>query len=661
MEILTQEEIDSLLTAIDGEDEAYEERSLPPQAMNYGMQIALERIKRCREERGTFLDLSDLGLAELPEELKSLKRLKMLDISRNKITALPEFLEELPELETLEYRGTPLEVFPKSLDRLAHSFKDNLVWHIGEVMRQTGKHGFGDYFLSLTRRHLDYISEKLHITAVQAALFCVIFSRHTNNSSSIADIAETFKCSKVHALQWFNDIKELGKKKLIKIDGRLSQNRFVVPDSIVASISENKEIIPVDYGKFTPEEFFAEIEKSFDQFFERDIKYDAFKEELKYLLTETKHLDCVKTMLRLDLCDEDLVLLLNLCQGYIFDDKIEIAEGEIERLYHAELCGTFIRRSLLSGSNKLFRHGLLENVNDDGFSDRNAWRLTEKAKKELVGGLKIVSKKNLMRSGKIPQKKLFYNKREGDAVASLASLLREENFKAVSERLAASGMRTGFACLFYGPPGTGKTETVYQIARETGRDIMAVNIAETKSCWYGESEKIVKKIFSDYRAAHALDGPALILLFNEADAIIGKRKSVEGANGTIAQTENTIQNIILQELENLAGILIATTNLTENMDSAFERRFLYKIEFSKPELSARKSIWQSIIPELSTEDAALLANRFDFSGGQIENIARKRTVESIIRGTPPGIEGLLLMCQEELLNRDGNSHIGFGV
>lgn len=95
---------------------------------------------------------------------------------------------------------------------------------------------------------------------------------------------------------------------------------------------------------------------------------------------------------------------------------------------------------------------------------------------------------------------------------------------------------------------------------------------------------------------------------------------------------NAMQNIILQEMENLEGIMIATTNLTSNMDSAFERRFLYKIEFMQPSLEAKQSIWRSMLPALSEADAKMLATRYDFSGGQIEIIARKQAVEEILTG-----------------------------
>lgn len=220
-------------------------------------------------------------------------------------------------------------------------------------------------------------------------------------------------------------------------------------------------------------------------------------------------------------------------------------------------------------------------------------------------------------------------------------------------------MRKGFACLFYGEPGTGKTETALQLARMTGRDIMLVNFAEMKSCWVGESEKNVKALFDRYRALVKERTIAPILLFNEADALIGKRQ--EGAERAVDKMENTIQNIILQEMETLNGILIATTNLTQNMDRAFERRFLYKIRFDKPCPEAKQSIWQTIIPDLVPAGAAALAKAYDFSGGQIENIARKHTVDSILFGyATADLERIKGYCDEELIvNEKAKRKIGF--
>ncbi len=103
-------------------------------------------------------------------------------------------------------------------------------------------------------------------------------------------------------------------------------------------------------------------------------------------------------------------------------------------------------------------------------------------------------------------------------------------------------------------------------------------------------------------------------------------------------------------MESLEGIMIATTNLTQNLDKAFERRFIYKIEFTKPSREAKQAIWQSMIPSLDEGTATRLATQFDFSGGQIENIARKRTVETIISGIEPDAEQMIAFCRAETLS-----------
>ena len=221
-----------------------------------------------------------------------------------------------------------------------------------------------------------------------------------------------------------------------------------------------------------------------------------------------------------------------------------------------------------------------------------------------------------------------------------------------------SGFRCGFTCLFYGAPGTGKTETVLQLARQTGRDIMQVNVSQIKSCWVGESEKNIKSLFDTYREKVKKNETTPILLFNEADAIINKRQ--EGAERAVDKMENSIQNIILQEMENLDGILIATTNLAQNMDKAFERRFLYKIKFEKPTLEARMHIWHEMIPTLSDADIKILAEKYDFSGGQIENIARHNAINGILYGDKANsIDSLISYCDNERLETKESRKIGF--
>jgi SpoVK/Ycf46/Vps4 family AAA+-type ATPase len=187
---------------------------------------------------------------------------------------------------------------------------------------------------------------------------------------------------------------------------------------------------------------------------------------------------------------------------------------------------------------------------------------------------------------------------------------------------------------------------------------MVVDVPQIKSKWVGESEKNIKALFDRYRTLVAKFDVAPILLFNEADAIIGIRK--QGAQNAVDKMENTVQNIILQEMETLDGILIATTNLTENLDSAFERRFLFKIKFENPSTEAKTSIWMNKLTWLNKEDAAQFAKDYDFSGGQIDNIVRKVAMNEVITGERPAISEINNMCKtEKIENPDGAKRMGF--
>jgi SpoVK/Ycf46/Vps4 family AAA+-type ATPase len=176
--------------------------------------------------------------------------------------------------------------------------------------------------------------------------------------------------------------------------------------------------------------------------------------------------------------------------------------------------------------------------------------------------------------------------------------------------------------------------------------------------WVGESEKNVKQIFTRYRKLVEESSVAPILLFNEADAIIGKR--LHNVSRSVDKMENAIQNIILQEMESLNGIMICTTNLTTCLDKAFDRRFLFKLEFEKPTNEARKQIWQSMLEGLNDEQATYLADHFDFSGGQIQNISRKQVINAIFAGKDDiDYEQIKIDCQNEKISRNNGRRIGF--
>ena len=378
-------------------------------------------------------------------------------------------------------------------------------------------------------------------------------------------------------------------------------------------------------------------------------KKDVWRSVLD-LCQKNKHLEFVCTLNALGLEEEEVCLFLYTCDMLVSKDNTNITRHDLMQVLD-ERSG-YVRRlwsQLVSGKTDLIKKKLWQPRNENGMASISNYELTDYVRNEMLQGLgveKVYTKSRKLTSyDTITPKELFYNPKEKSALDNLFNLLGRDNFKNVCSRLAEKGMRRGFTCIFYGGPGTGKTETVLQLARKTGRDIMQVDLASIRSKYVGESEQNIKGVFDTYRQELRRTKVAPILFFNEADAIISKRNN--HVEDSVDKMENAIQNIILQEMEVFEGIMIATTNLTDNMDSAFERRFLYKIEFQKPSMEAKSAIWRSMIPSLSEENAMMLATKYEFSGGQIENVARKNAVEEILWGGETSVDRLVEFCNEE--------------
>ncbi|MDR1584295.1 MAG: ATP-binding protein [Prevotellaceae bacterium] len=272
--------------------------------------------------------------------------------------------------------------------------------------------------------------------------------------------------------------------------------------------------------------------------------------------------------------------------------------------------------------------------------------------------------KGLIKSGSIAPKTIYYSEKEKGDISQIRYLLHEDTYKVACVRLQEKNLKTGFACLFSGAAGTGKTETVYQLARSTGRDIVKVDISSIHSSVFGQDEKNIKEVFTMYKSLLRKYTRTPILFFNEADGIFNKRIAVGdgSSNPAVILDNNNTQNVILEELENMEGILIATTNMAKNLDPAFDRRFIYKVEFSRPNPAARAEIWKLFIPELTEEMIRILSERFSLSGSQIENIARKSAIHFAVSGREPEMEKLFSWCnQEGVLSRDGSFIVGFSA
>ena len=530
--------------------------------------------------------------------------------------------------------------------------------HLEKTIDLAKKNGLNRKFYKLANNHLEAIGKLTHTNPKQTAIFSLFLEKFGEYSIAVNDLAETLKCNTVQMIRYMDEIDILIKKKLLRQVPRYSNNdkpEYIVPLTVINSLRKNSMVSKTVHTKLTSKDFYDIFDDLFTKFKENDITRETLINELSDLCRNNRDIIFVKMLKKYNIKNNSQLIMSCLCNSMVNLDIDKVDFDDLSNVLEPRDFRDF-QRKLKSKEHDLYKKGFIDFEFHKGLYDTKYCVLTQKAKDEFLNDVVLIESakeksKSFILADKIVEKKLFYNQENEKQIQELTTLLDEKNFIDVQNRLTKNGMRTGFACIFSGPPGTGKTETAYKIARLTKRDIFFVNISETKSCWFGESEKLIKEVFDKYRSYVKKCDIAPILLFNEADAVLGKRRDLNESDNGVGQTENAIQNIILQEMEDLNGILIATTNMTSNFDKAFERRFLYKIEFAKPSTEAKKLIWQSFIPDLSDHDALDIADQFDFSGGQIENIARKNIVSFILNGKKSKLSELKSLCKEEVFDK----------
>jgi len=265
---------------------------------------------------------------------------------------------------------------------------------------------------------------------------------------------------------------------------------------------------------------------------------------------------------------------------------------------------------------------------------------------EFIRYDEISRQANVILAKDIVPKELFFTGKVQVEIDKLRKILNPENFTGAMKILKGKKRNPAVQSLLWGPPGTGKTEVIKQVARETGRDILMVDAAKTTQSAWGATEKAYRALFLGYSYIVAISTNAPILVLNEADQILSRR--LTNIDSSIAKSENTISNILLQGFEDMSGILLATTNMVRNLDEAFDRRFLFKTELSKPGPEARKKIWMSSIPELSDGEADELALKFDMSGAQIDNVVAKRDLAELYYDGDRGFDYIVDLCRTEV-------------
>src|SRR5690554_3774591 len=483
------------------------------------------------------------------------------------------------------------------------------------------------YFLTITKEHFES-------SDIREAL--------TNDPYLIGEIIQT--------------LNTLDDKGLIHIGRDLISDQYRVTTNIVIDISMNKK--PTILNPNKDKDFFEVCDDLVELFLmkmENMMSFKEFHSQLDKLIDTYSSFKPFIFLKKKRVPKEEWPIFLFTFLSHIHGEKAASVKKGSSKLYYGVKKQFQIKTKLINKTAVVMKKGFLAFSGGD-FKSTDEVMVTEVTMKEILGkDFEIIIAnleqesvdKDLLLSERITKQELFYNEEEGKQLDKIAMILKPNRLHNIQKKLLESGHKEGVCILLHGQPGTGKTESVLQMARKTGRPIMKVEIASIRDKYIGESEKNLLEVFKKYEHIRKNAKLTPILLFNEADALLNKRVEVRQNSD---QMNNAMQNILLEELENFKGIMFATTNLANNLDTAFERRFLFKVEFNNPDSNVRRSIWLQHFPQLKSENISALVENHKLSGGQIENIVRKVKLDNILNGGEVKVEELIQLCKHEFLN-----------
>jgi SpoVK/Ycf46/Vps4 family AAA+-type ATPase len=399
------------------------------------------------------------------------------------------------------------------------------------------------------------------------------------------------------------------------------------------------------------------------------IQTDEIEEALEECKSNNANINLIKYIENLSIFQSghEAACLMSICSRSLFSSRpFNIAYFEQKSLFSRYHLAT-LRQSIHDGEWKPMKDNYVKITGGRITRDEVRLELTDKGfqffLKEIDAKLlKILKQKNchtstpLIQPKEIQKIELQFNANFHEEIQKIETLLNLKNFKLFQSQFERTSRMRGITCLLYGPPGCGKTEFVLQLAKKTKRPIMQVQVTDYISKWVGDSETNLKRIFNDYRLQVEKSNVIPILFLNECDQIIGRRINIRDS---VDQMNNALQNILLEELETFPGILIGTSNLVENMDPAFERRWIYKIEFEAPDKSTQMKIWQTAIPEIDGNILENITTQFNLSPAQINNVVKRLQIEKIILPEKKLEDQIIQLCKTETFKTSTKTAIGF--
>lgn len=541
---------------------------------------------------------------------------------------------------------------------------------LNTIYKQSKSSGLQPELMKELKKEINVVAKFTNSSTQEAFVFAIVCSMNLfGENVESHDLLRFFDVTPFELMDYLKSLNKLSDRSILikrknrrRFEDALRKYHYVVNPKILDAIISEEPFPTEIESKITDViEVLEKMHEACQECIAETIDTNDLHGEMEELMEGNKHFPLINSVKNLDLEPIDRIIYFFIIWKSVNGSMNIDMDEPLNSFFKRSSNRVQYMQGIFNGSNKLIKQNLVDYTSGRFFNDIDL-SLSDSSLNLLKDhGVILHRRKNnngTISPDSIAAKTLVYEAEESKQINELRTMMSTECYHDLMQRLKAKALPQNLNILLFGAPGTGKTETVYQLAKSSGREIMKVEISQSKSMWFGESEKLIKKIFRDYAELDKQNELTPILLFNEADAILSSRKTNNAS--AVSQTENAIQNILLEELENFKGIFIATTNLAENLDRAFDRRFLFKIKFNRPSVASRAAIWQDKMASISPEDAIALSKDFELSGGQIDNVIRKAEIQMLLKNTTCTLEELKQFCAQEIILQKGFASIGFG-
>ncbi len=516
------------------------------------------------------------------------------------------------------------------------------------------------------RKNLLALEKFFELDRPQSILFSLIIAdQFLGESNSIKRSMKTLGFDSLMIMQANQFQLELRKKGWLEFSsGRGSSRReeIQISKKVFEAVKSGDKSKLVEQSNLTASEAILELRNIISRMSDEP-EIEALLENFAFELEKYEHLELIQEIKQHSgLKEFEMLLLIWVISEFIFGNEEINLEKTLYNLTSDFSIIFWFKQWTSQGNSNLFNKQYL-NYKEGYFNDLDTIELGS-ALEQYIKQLTVLNtqKKKLSSTCKViePQhiceQTLFFNEDSQRSLDKLNRLISEESYRSLVKQLKDSGMQSALTILLYGPPGTGKTELVKQLCKEHDRLIFQVEISEIREMWVGQSEKNLKKVFSEYAQLSKSHSKAPVLLFNEADSLIGKRIQVKS---TLDQMSNALQNILLQELEDFSGIFVATTNLIDNIDPAFDRRFLFKQPLNNPDQLTRLQILRHQFPTFPESELNAIAQNYELSGSQIQTIRKKVFIDQLLETEENASCQLEQYALSEMKFRQSTLKIGF--